>query len=116
MKTLTIAVDIDHTLIDSSDNVYTFEPKPIQSMIEFVNQLYDQGHTIILYTARGMGSMAGQAHLIPHAFYEKTKKQLDEVGVKYHHLVFGKIHYDYFIDDKAWNVKDLDLLKEKLLK
>ena len=30
------------------------------------------------------------------------EKQLKDWGCKYHELIMGKPHADYFIDDKAW--------------
>jgi hypothetical protein len=35
-----------------------------------------------------------------------TEKQLQEWGVKYHELKFGKPYYDLFIDDRNMNTRD----------
>ena len=67
---------------------------PIPFMVEQVNRLYDEGHKIILQTARGRGSGIDQTDL--------TIEQLERWGVKYHKLRTGiKIHADIFVDDKG---------------
>ena len=60
------------------------------------NQLFDAGHEIVYWTARGGNS--GKDHTT------LTKKQLDQWGVKRTKLMMGKPPYDYWIDDKAFNV------------
>ncbi len=105
------AFDLDATLVEGLPSERIFEAKGIPHMIELCNRLYDEGHEITIYTARGMKRLKGQAHLIPTEYYEKTKKQLDECGVKYHYIVFGKIEYDVFIDDKAYNINDISSIK-----
>lgn len=96
--------DIDGTLCDTPNNELGkpdyFNAKPFPFMVEQVNRLYDEGHYIIMQTARGKGSG------IDHT--ELTKKQLDEWGYKYHELfpMFCKPTADIFIDDKAVNVED----------
>jgi len=103
-----IAIDIDNTIVELKPSNEIFEAKAIKEMVEFVNKLYDLGHEIIIYTARGMTKLNGQAHLIPNEYFIKTKNQLDDIGIKYHSLVFGKLNYDLLIDDKAVNAKDMN--------
>jgi hypothetical protein len=42
--------DLDNTLCITEGNIYE-EAKPISNRIEYVNQLYAEGHTIIIETA-----------------------------------------------------------------
>ena len=54
-----------------------------------------------------MGRFADQPHAVAsvkakEVLFELTDKQLKEWGCKYHELIMGKPHADYFIDDKAW--------------
>ena len=92
-------VDIDGTSCthDSPDTPYE-EAKPIKERIHFFNQLFDAGHEIIYWTARGGNRGADYSQL--------TKKQLDDWGVRRTRLKMGKPPYDYWIDDKAFNVQD----------
>tara|TARA_R110000787_G_scaffold265626_1_gene371664 strand:- start:15 stop:284 length:270 start_codon:yes stop_codon:yes gene_type:complete len=76
-------------------------------MIKIANQCYDEGNTIIIYTARGMTGFKGNVSDIYTNLYELTLNQLDVWGVKYHQLVMGKLHYDLLIDDKACDSIDM---------
>jgi hypothetical protein len=89
-----IYVDIDHTICNTSGTDYA-NSEPMFDRIKKINDLYDEGNTIVYWTARG--SVTG----IDHS--ELTKKQFKEWGVKYHELKFGKPPYDLFIDDKNIN-------------
>jgi hypothetical protein len=69
--------------------------QPMEDRIKKINSLYDEGHTIVYWTARGSGSGKDWS--------EVTKYQFERHGVKYHSLKFGKPVYDLFIDDKNIN-------------
>ncbi len=108
MKEKRIAFDLDGviaTIVSGSSNpvVRYGQAKPIEKMIKVVNNLFDEGNYIIIYTARGMSTYSGDSSLAYHHLFSLTRKQLQEWGVKYHQLVMGKIHYDVLIDDKAIN-------------
>lgn len=75
--------------------------RPDDAMIDCINRLYDDGHHIIVYTARGMAQFRDQQHIIHGELRELTEHQLNAWGVKFHELVMGKQHYDLLIDDKA---------------
>ena len=97
--------DLDGTICDTpmrpSDNKPGYlEATPFPFMVEQVNRLYDEGHKIIIMTARGRGSGIDWTQL--------TIKQLDMWGVKYHELepMFHKPTADIFIDDKGINSEE----------
>lgn len=86
--------DIDGTLCSKTDGAYdTAEPFPAR--IEVVNQLYEIGHYIKLFTARGGTTGIN--------WREVTEHQMRTWGVRYHELIMGKPEADIFIDDKAFN-------------
>lgn len=90
-----IYVDIDETIcLSSADRDYS-KSVPIKSNIDKINSLYDDGHTIVYWTARGT--------LTGIDWQNITKIQFQAWGVKYHELRFGKPAYDMFICDKAIN-------------
>jgi hypothetical protein len=41
-------------------------------------------------------------------YQELTEKQLEEWGLNYTKLIFGKPHADFFVDDKAINANQYD--------
>ena len=96
----TYVFDIDNTICKTSDSKYE-KSTPIQERIDVVNLLYDQGHEIIFQTARGMGRTNNSAIRCYKYFYELTKSQLKEWGVKHHDLFMGKVAGDIYIDDKG---------------
>ena len=84
---------------------------PNKDRIEKINKLYDEGHYIIYMTARAMGRNKDLPNAEATIKAEEvlkplTKLQLDIWGCKYHELIMGKPHADYFIDDKAVNDED----------
>lgn len=100
-------VDIDGTICDKPadmhhDGDYSISV-PISVRIEKINKLYDEGHTIVYLTARGMGRFKDNAELAKKEFYDLTEKQLNSWGCKYHNLVLGKPSGDFYIDDKGIN-------------
>jgi hypothetical protein len=68
---------------------------PIQKNINKINNLYDNGNTIVYWTARGSGTGIDWTEL--------TVMQLKEWGAKYNQVKLGKPVYDLFIDDKNIN-------------
>ena len=90
-----IFVDIDETICNTPENRNYRESTPIKENIEKINKLYDEGNTIVYWTARGSGS--GKDWL------ELTLRQLEDWGAKYHKASTGKPSYDLFICDKAVN-------------
>lgn len=94
-------VDIDETICitPSKDGKRDYENStPIRSRIDVINKLYDDGHTIKYWTARGSGSGIDWTEL--------TNKQLIDWGCKFHDVRLGKPSYDVWIDDKAISDKD----------
>ena len=92
--------DIDGTICTTTDGNYS-NAKPMIDRIEKNNKLFDDNHVIIYQTARGMGRTNNNVLKSYELFYDLTKKQLDEWGVKYHDLFLGKPAADMYVDDKG---------------
>lgn len=94
--------DLDGTLATDMHSEYGsgryMDAQPLEQRIAKVNALYDAGHTIKIFTARGITT--------GWDWRELTEHQLREWGVKYHELIMGKPHADWFIDDRAVNIRD----------
>ena len=90
-----IRVDIDETICKYEGEREYPKAVPIQERIDKINKLYDAGHTIVYWTARGSVTKKDWAEL--------TVTQLNEWGAKYHKVELGKPHYDLYIDDKSVN-------------
>jgi|TARA_S200002703_G_scaffold139630_1_gene130394 hypothetical protein len=87
-----IFVDIDETICKTPQGLDYSEAVPIPSRISKINKLYEQGDTIVYWTARGTETGIDWSGV--------TLKQFESWGVKYTSLKFGKPAYDLFIDDK----------------
>jgi hypothetical protein len=99
-----IYVDIDETICLSPEDRNYSMAIPIVRNIDKINKLYDEGNTIVYWTARGTGSGIDWSKV--------TKDQFMKWGVKYHDLKFGKPVYDLFIDDKNINSETFFKYKE----
>ncbi len=74
-KLVTFFIDIDGTIVRWSDR------KPIESAVKTINKWYDAGHRIVITTKRGdWGDMSFSE--------EKTLKELKDIGLKYHDILF----------------------------
>ena len=90
-----IYVDIDETICETALDRNYVNAKPLKERIAKINKLYDEGNTIIYWTARGTGTGIN--------WQDVTEKQFKKWNVKYHELKFQKPIYDLFIDDKHIN-------------
>ena len=97
-----IFVDIDETICfyDDVDRLGYKNAIPNKTNIDKINKLYDEGHEITYWTARG--SFSGIDYL------ELTANQLDKWGCQYHKLSVGeKPNYDLLICDKTKRIEEI---------
>jgi len=102
-----IFVDIDDTICFYDDGLDKYSygrdyKKAIKNLenIKKINILYNEGHEITYWTARGYVSGID--------WYEVTKNQLKEWGCQYHHLSVGeKPAYDLLICDKTKRIEEI---------
>jgi len=93
-----IYVDIDGTICTIS-KPYS-DAQPLYENIEKINKLYDEGHRIIYYTARGMSTKVDHTDI--------TKKQLKDWGCKFTELIMNqKPDYDLYICDKSKRIEEI---------
>ena len=100
--------DIDGTICNNTWGKYE-EAEPWMDRINYVNNLYDEGHYIIYMTARGaskwdpsFGVPAGADTKVDFdKMFNFTDNQLKGWGCKYQELRLGKPNADYYVDDRA---------------
>lgn len=87
--------DLDGTLAKAAPDGRSYDAtRPIPERIAIVNQLFDDGHHIIVDSARG--TVSGEN------WQQRTAEQLKAWGLKYHELRTGvKVFADFYIDDRA---------------
>ena len=97
-----IVIDIDGTICEEMSTFERALAKPKKGAIISVRKLKNQGHFIILYTARGW------------AEYEMTHFWLTNCGIPFDVLLMGKPIYDIWIDDRALEFTNWDDINERL--
>lgn len=85
-----------------ADDNYT-RAQPIRDRIAIINRLYESGNHIVVFTGRGSSTGLN--------WQEVTRLQLEDWGVRYHELRFGKPMADYYVDDRALGVDELDAFR-----
>jgi len=102
MKSKVFVFDLDGTLCFTPENEngpQYYEAEPLRDRIEKVNNLYDEGHIIIIDSARGNTSGKN--------WFYVTLKQLKSWGLKFHTLRTGvKLTADVYVDEKAINAEE----------
>jgi hypothetical protein len=98
-----IFVDIDETICfyESKEKRLGYRNAiPNTDNISKINKLYDEGHHIKYWTARGAVSKID--------YFKLTETQLKEWGCKYHKLSVGqKPDYDLLICDKTKRIEEI---------
>ncbi len=99
---MTFCFDLDGTICTNTEGRYD-EASPYPEIIAQVNHLKDEGHNILIYTARGSGTGIDWRAL--------TEEQLLRWGVRYDRLHLGKPAADVYVDDRAVNVMEFRLAR-----
>ncbi len=93
-----ICFDLDNTLCYGQPYE---DARPVPGVADLLRELKGKGHTIIIYTARGMGSLAGDVGRVMSEFAPLVFDQLTDWGFQYDEIHFGKPAADLYVDDKA---------------
>lgn len=101
----TFSVDIDGVVAQLSPNNDYNLSQPNWPVIEAVNRMYEQGHRIVLFTARGSKTGIDWSAV--------TKQQIEKWGVKHHELRLGKVTADFYVDDRNLSVYEFIELSKK---
>ena len=95
-----IYVDIDETICFYTGKRRYELAEPNYDNIKKINNLYDNGHDITYWTARGCRSQTDCTEL--------TLKQLKDWNCKYHKLICNeKPDYDLLICDKTKRIEEV---------
>jgi hypothetical protein len=90
-------IDIDGTICTNTYGDYALA-EPHVDRIARLNALFDEGHEIHYWTARGANSGVDWTLL--------TRQQIANWQVKYTSIKLGKPSYDLWVDDKAIHIDD----------
>ena len=103
-KQLRVCFDLDNTLVTypAIPNDYS-SVKPITNTINMLKQLKNEGHEIIIHTARRMLTHGGNVGKVIKDIALTTINTLEQFDIPYDELIFGKPIADIYIDDRAIN-------------
>ncbi len=93
-RPLTIMVDLDGVICTEEQFFDRPLARPIDGAREALKRLRAEGHTVIIYTARGWGEM------------RVTQRWLEDHGIEYDGLHMGKPIANVWIDDRAIGFKN----------
>lgn len=116
MKKKVICFDLDNVLCKTRKSDY-IKSKPLKRNIDLVNDLFNSGFYIKIFTARYMGRNNDNRLKAIKQAKKITEIQLKKWKINYHKLILGKPSFDIYVDDKSlfydknWVIK----LKKKLL-
>jgi dTDP-glucose pyrophosphorylase len=109
---LKFVFDIDNTILTypciKSDYSTNY---PNTNIVDFIKYLKNNGHYIIINTARRQASSNEGSSI--KQIGKSVFENLDRCGIEYDELLFSKPYADYYIDDKGFNTYQ-DNLFEKL--
>ena len=90
---LRICFDIENTLVTGPRVAGDYSScEPIADNIATCRALYEQGHTIILQSSRGMDAHKGNASAAAAEAATATLASLAQLQIPYHEIDFGKPH------------------------
>jgi capsule biosynthesis phosphatase len=99
-----ICFDLDNTIVTYPciPGDYT-TVKPIYTIINLIKKLKNDGHTIIIHTARRMKTHNHNQGAVLADIGEITFKTLREFEIPFDEIIFGKPIADIYIDDRSIN-------------
>lgn len=106
-----ICFDLDNTLCTGAPYE---KAKPYEWAPKLLSILKNNGHEIIIYTARKMSTEDGNLGRVNKSIGLLTFNQLEEWGFAYDEIYFGKPAADIYIDDKGLNYINYEQLLQHL--
>lgn len=117
-KLFTYVIDIDDTIsiTPRKDGVGLYnQAEPIKPVIQKIQELKKSGHTIILFTARGMRTFNNDVTKIEDFHKETLVNWLEKNSVPYDQLIFGKPWGPnvVYVDDRSLTIDQFISFPEK---
>lgn len=99
-----VCFDLDNTLVTNPVVPGDYSTvRPIRKMVALAQKMHEEGHTIIIHTARRMLTHRHNVGAAIRDIANITLQTLEKFGIPYDELIFGKPVADMYIDDRAVN-------------
>ena len=106
-KKLRICIDLDGTICEIRKEGETYADVKVKAgAAEKIHALRAAGHTVIINTARNMGSTGHNVGKALKNVGKMTFEWLDKNGIEYDEIFFGKPNADITIDDRVVRFQD----------
>ena len=118
-RKLRICIDLDGTICEIRKDSQTYEDVKVKAGAkERIHALREAVHTIIIYTARNMGSTGHNVGKAMKNVGRITFEWLEKNGIEFDEIFFGKPNADITIDDRAIRFRDnwADITEELIQK
>lgn len=104
-----LCIDLDGVVAELRRPGETYaELAPVPGAVEKLAALRRAGHYVILLTARHMKTCEGNVGMVVARQGLVTLAWLEEHGIEYDELHFGKPHADVYLDDNAMRFESWD--------
>ena len=110
---LRVIFDLDNTIV-TYPNIYKNykSVSHINHIKKFIKYLRDNGNEVIIYTSRNMVTCNYNVGKVIKNVGLTTIESLQQMGIEYDELYFGKPYGDIYIDDKGFNPYDINLMEQ----
>jgi len=106
-----ICIDLDGVIADFKKEGQTYaDVAPIEGALQKVRSLKENGHYIIIFTARHMKTCEANIGKVNARIGKQTLDWLDKHDVEYDEIFFGKPWADVYIDDNAFRFSDWEAI------
>lgn len=110
-----ICFDLDGTLCENKRPGQEYKDVvPMEGAVEYLKHLRQQGHYIIIMTARNMVTYNNNVGQIIANQAPIVIEWLKKYDMPYDELLFGKPHADFFVDDKGVKFTSIENLKNEI--
>ena len=107
MKKLRICIDLDGTICNIRQEGESYADVKVKPYaVERIKALRAAGHTVIIYTARNMGTSGHNVGKALKNIGKITFEWLEKNKIEYDEIFFGKPNADIMIDDRAFRFQD----------
>ncbi|GAL83343.1 capsule biosynthesis phosphatase [Sporocytophaga myxococcoides] len=111
-----IVIDLDGTICPIKEKGESYaDLKPFDGAKERIRELKDAGHYIIINTARNMATCESNVGKVMKNVGKITLDWLDEHGIVYDEIFFGKPNGHVYIDDRALRFSGWDTVTQPLI-
>lgn len=111
-----IGIDLDGTICELKKNGQSYaDVLPKSGAIERITELHNQGHTIVIITARNMKTQNGDVNKVIKNVGKITLDWLDKWNIPYDEIHFGEPNCSLYINDRALRFKDWENITDQVI-